>query len=98
MMNDVPNGIYWIAQVFYLPFHGLSNKSLYWFHLKVTLTILDINRDKLLACTEDGQAMQILSQYLEGIYNDEAVALSTEPRSAPKVSRMDNRFACEKVS
>jgi TBC1 domain family member 8/9 len=46
---------------------------------------LDINREKLLRCAEDGQAMQILSEYLEGIYNDEAVALSTEPRTAQKV-------------
>ncbi|KOB75668.1 TBC1 domain family member 9, partial [Operophtera brumata] len=43
---------------------------------QVTLTILDINRDKLLKCAEDGQAMQVLSDYLEGIYNEEAMALA----------------------
>ncbi|XP_061712072.1 TBC1 domain family member 9 isoform X1 [Cydia pomonella] len=51
---------------------------------QVTLKILDINRDKLLKCTEDGQAMQVLNDYLKGIYNDEAMALSTEPRTAEK--------------
>ncbi|XP_061383565.1 TBC1 domain family member 9 isoform X3 [Danaus plexippus] len=52
---------------------------------QVTLTILDINREKLLKCAEDGQAMQVFSEYLEGIYNEEAMALSTEPRTAEKV-------------
>ena len=56
-----------------------------WMIFQVTLTILDINREKLLKCVEDGQAMQVLSDYLEGIYNDEAMALSTEPRTAEKV-------------
>ncbi|KAI8435185.1 hypothetical protein MSG28_003542 [Choristoneura fumiferana] len=51
---------------------------------QVTLKILDINRDKLLKCCEDGQAMQVLNDYLKGIYNDEAIALSTEPRTAEK--------------
>ncbi|CAH0720664.1 unnamed protein product, partial [Brenthis ino] len=55
---------------------------------QVTLTILDINREKLLKCVEDGQAMQVLSDYLEGIYNDEAMALSTEPRTAEKTIKI----------
>ncbi|XP_013182367.1 PREDICTED: TBC1 domain family member 9B isoform X1 [Papilio xuthus] len=55
---------------------------------QVTLTILDINRDKLLKCAEDGQAMQVLSEYLEGIYNEEAMALSTEPRTADKTIKI----------
>ncbi|KAL4714146.1 hypothetical protein ACJJTC_008500 [Scirpophaga incertulas] len=55
---------------------------------QVTLTILDINREKLLNCNEDGQAMQVLGEYLEGIYNDEAVALSTEPRTAQKTIKI----------
>ncbi|XP_038215834.1 TBC1 domain family member 9 isoform X1 [Zerene cesonia] len=57
---------------------------------QVTLTILDVNKDKLLKCTEDGQAMQILSEYLEGIYNDEAMALSTEPRTAQKTIKIQD--------
>lgn len=52
---------------------------------QVTLTILDINRERLLKCTEDGEAMQVLNEYFEGVYNDEAMALSTEPRSPEKV-------------
>lgn len=58
------------------------------FSFKVTLTILDINSEKLLKCTEDGQAMQVLNDYLQGIYNDEAMALSTEPRTAEKVDML----------
>ncbi|KAI5638559.1 rab-GTPase-TBC domain-containing protein [Phthorimaea operculella] len=57
---------------------------------QVTLTILDINKDKLLKCTEDGQAMQVLNEYLEGIYNDEAMALSTEPRSADRTIKIQD--------
>ncbi|KAH9644075.1 hypothetical protein HF086_009788 [Spodoptera exigua] len=57
---------------------------------QVTLTILDINREKLLKCTEDGQAMQVLNDYLQGIYNEEAMALSTEPRTAEKMSSQRN--------
>ncbi|XP_072943418.1 TBC1 domain family member 9 [Epargyreus clarus] len=55
---------------------------------QVTLTILDINRDKLLKCSEDGQAMQVLNDYLEGIYNEEAMALSTEPRTAERTIKV----------
>ncbi|CAH0604555.1 unnamed protein product [Chrysodeixis includens] len=55
---------------------------------QVTLTILDINREKLLKCTEDGQAMQVLNDYLQGIYNEEAMALSTEPRTADKTIKI----------
>ncbi|XP_022819587.1 TBC1 domain family member 9 isoform X2 [Spodoptera litura] len=55
---------------------------------QVTLTILDINREKLLKCTEDGQAMQVLNDYLQGIYNEEAMALSTEPRTAEKTIKI----------
>ncbi|CAH2268889.1 TBC1 domain family member 9 isoform X2 [Pararge aegeria] len=55
---------------------------------QVTLTILDINREVLLNCAEDGQAMQVLNDYLAGIYNDEAMALSTEPRTADKTIKI----------
>ncbi|XP_034840730.1 TBC1 domain family member 9 isoform X2 [Maniola hyperantus] len=57
---------------------------------QVTLTILDINRDMLLNCEEDGQAMQVLNEYLAGIYNDEAMALSTEPRTAEKTIKIQD--------
>ncbi|KAJ8725513.1 hypothetical protein PYW08_003696 [Mythimna loreyi] len=55
---------------------------------QVTLTILDINREILLKCTEDGQAMQVLNDYLQGIYNEEAMALSTEARTAEKTIKI----------
>ncbi|XP_047510083.1 TBC1 domain family member 9 isoform X1 [Pieris napi] len=55
---------------------------------QVTLTILDVNKEKLLKSTEDGQAVQILTDYLEGIFNDEAMALSTEPRTAQKTIKI----------
>lgn len=52
---------------------------------QVALTILEWNKDKLIECLDDGEAMQILGLYLEGVYNDEAVAVTTEPRSPNKV-------------
>ncbi|XP_060800380.1 TBC1 domain family member 9 isoform X2 [Amyelois transitella] len=57
---------------------------------QVTLTILEKNREQLLKCTEDGQPMQILGDYLAGIYNDEAVALSTEPRTAKRTIKIQD--------
>ncbi|XP_050666505.1 TBC1 domain family member 9 isoform X2 [Leptidea sinapis] len=57
---------------------------------QVTLTILDINKENLLKSTEDGHATQVLTKYLDGIYNDEATALSTEPRAADKVTRIQD--------
>lgn len=57
---------------------------------QVALTILDRNSDKLIACHDDGEAMQILSKYLEGIYNDEAVATTTEPRTGQKTIRIQD--------
>ncbi|XP_055625548.1 TBC1 domain family member 9 [Toxorhynchites rutilus septentrionalis] len=37
----------------------------------IALKILEWNQDKLLNCNDDGEAMQLLSNYLMGIYNDE---------------------------
>ncbi|XP_058830924.1 TBC1 domain family member 9 [Topomyia yanbarensis] len=37
----------------------------------IALKILEWNQDKLLDCNDDGEAMQLLSNYLMGIYNDE---------------------------
>lgn len=51
----------------------------------MALTILEWNKDKLIECHDDGEAMQILGTYLEGVYNDEAVAVTTEPRTVNKV-------------
>ncbi|KAF5278381.1 hypothetical protein FQA39_LY05870 [Lamprigera yunnana] len=38
---------------------------------QIALMILDSNEDKLLKCGDEGEAMQLLSDYLMGIYNDE---------------------------
>ncbi|XP_055603497.1 TBC1 domain family member 9 [Uranotaenia lowii] len=37
----------------------------------IALKILEWNQEKLLNCNDDGEAMQLLSNYLMGIYNDE---------------------------
>ncbi|KAF2879783.1 hypothetical protein ILUMI_26388 [Ignelater luminosus] len=38
---------------------------------QIALMILDWNQEKLLKCQDEGEAMQLLSDYLMGIYNDE---------------------------
>ncbi|PSN53042.1 hypothetical protein C0J52_03961 [Blattella germanica] len=38
---------------------------------KVALTVLEANQEKLLVCRDDGEAMQLLADYLQGIYNEE---------------------------
>lgn len=35
------------------------------------MTVLEWNQDKLLNCRDDGEAMQLLTDYLGGVYNDE---------------------------
>lgn len=39
---------------------------------QVALTVLESNQDKLLACRDDGEAMQLLGDYLQGVFNEEA--------------------------
>ncbi|XP_017136755.1 TBC1 domain family member 9 isoform X1 [Drosophila miranda] len=47
----------------------------------VALQIIEWNRDKLLKCQDDGEAMLVLQNYLEGIYNpDYQVPPSTDKR------------------
>jgi ribosome biogenesis protein Tsr3 len=41
------------------------------FQLQLALTILENNQAALLECKDEGQAMQLLTQYLQGITNDE---------------------------
>ncbi|KAF5307076.1 hypothetical protein FQR65_LT07135 [Abscondita terminalis] len=38
---------------------------------QIALMILDWNEEKLLQCNDEGEAMQLLSEYLIGIFNDE---------------------------
>ncbi|KAH8339261.1 hypothetical protein KR074_009503, partial [Drosophila pseudoananassae] len=47
----------------------------------ISLKIIEWNRDKLLRCEDDGEAMLVLQHYLEGIYNPEyQVPPSTDKR------------------
>uniref|UniRef100_A0A023F161 Putative ypt/rab gtpase activating protein n=1 Tax=Triatoma infestans TaxID=30076 RepID=A0A023F161_TRIIF len=38
---------------------------------QVALTVLEANQDKLLNCSDDGEAMQVLTTYLSGVYNEQ---------------------------
>jgi hypothetical protein len=38
---------------------------------QLALTILESNQDALLACKDEGEAMQLLTHYLQGVTNDE---------------------------
>ncbi|XP_063922284.1 TBC1 domain family member 9 [Zophobas morio] len=38
---------------------------------QVALMLLEWNQEKLLACRDEGEAMQLLADYLMGVYNDE---------------------------
>ncbi|KAL2731408.1 TBC1 domain family member 9-like isoform X2 [Vespula squamosa] len=42
---------------------------------QIALTVLQWNQDKLLNCRDDGEAMQLLTDYLGGVYNDEGPIL-----------------------
>lgn len=56
---------------------------------QIALTVLEWNQDKLLNCRDDGEAMQLLTDYLGGVYNDEGPIFprpidSTSPNKARK--------------
>lgn len=55
---------------------------------QIALKILEWNQDKLLNCNDDGEAMQLLSTYLMGIYNEEPQQIKTfdKDRIQSKVS------------
>ncbi|KAI4479417.1 PREDICTED: TBC1 domain family member 9 isoform X1 [Polistes canadensis] len=42
---------------------------------QIALTVLQWNQDKLLNCRDDGEAMQLLTDYLGGVYNNEGPIL-----------------------
>lgn len=61
----------------------------------MALTILDANEEKLIKCQDDGEAIQLLVKYLQGVYNDETETLiSKEYESAVKVrfNILENTF------
>ncbi|CAK9821928.1 TBC1 domain family member 9 [Anthophora retusa] len=49
---------------------------------QIALTVLEWNQDKLLNCPDDGEAMQLLTDYLGGVYNDEGPLLPRPVDSA----------------
>ncbi|XP_017882346.1 TBC1 domain family member 9 [Ceratina calcarata] len=49
---------------------------------QIALTVLEWNQDKLLNCRDDGEAMQLLTDYLGGVYNDEGPILPRPVDSA----------------
>ncbi|KAJ8679994.1 hypothetical protein QAD02_015781 [Eretmocerus hayati] len=50
---------------------------------QVALTVLEWNQEKLMKCHDDGEAMQLLTDYLGGVYNDEGPVLPRPVDSAP---------------
>lgn len=50
---------------------------------QIALTVLEWNQDKLLNCRDDGEAMQLLTDYLGGVFNDEGPIF---PRPVDSVS------------
>ncbi|CAB0033563.1 unnamed protein product [Trichogramma brassicae] len=50
---------------------------------QVALTVLEWNQEKLLKCNDDGEAMQLLTDYLGGVYNDEGPVLPRPVDTAP---------------
>lgn len=55
--------------------------------------MLEWNHDKLLNCRDDGEAMQLLTDYLGGVFNDEGPVL---PR--PVDSTVPNRVRKQKIN
>lgn len=49
---------------------------------QIALMVLEWNQDKLLECRDDGEAMQLLTDYLGGVYNDEGPVLPRPVDSA----------------
>ncbi|XP_063983611.1 TBC1 domain family member 9B isoform X2 [Diachasmimorpha longicaudata] len=49
---------------------------------QIALTVLEWNQEKLLNCRDDGEAMQILTDYLGGVFNDEGPVLPRPVDSA----------------
>lgn len=68
------------AQVIFIVSVGQTDGGLHRLDYKlfilsqIALKILEWNQQKILACEDDGEAMQILTDYLNGIYNPEMPA------------------------
>ncbi|XP_058121840.1 TBC1 domain family member 9 [Anopheles ziemanni] len=51
----------------------------------IALKILEWNQEKLLNCNDDGEAMQLLSNFLSGIFNDEVQRIKIEDKEKQQV-------------
>ncbi|KAH1017221.1 TBC1 domain family member 9-like [Dendroctonus ponderosae] len=77
MMNMI--SLSWFLTIFLcvMPYESAVNVMDCFFYdgakviFQVALTLLEWNQDKLLQCKDEGEAMQLLSEYLMGIFNDE---------------------------
>ncbi|KAL1491524.1 hypothetical protein ABEB36_012108 [Hypothenemus hampei] len=77
MMNMI--SLSWFLTIFLcvMPYESAVNVMDCFFYdgakviFQVALMLLEWNQDKLLQCKDEGEAMQLLSEYLMGIFNDE---------------------------
>ncbi|XP_053672142.1 TBC1 domain family member 9 [Anopheles nili] len=51
----------------------------------IALKILEWNQEKLLNCNDDGEAMQLLSNFLMGIFNDEVQRIKIEDKEKQQI-------------
>lgn len=54
---------------------------------QVALAVLEANQERLLNCRDDGEAMQLLSDYLEGVYNEEIKDCALHNKDGEAVSK-----------
>ena len=54
---------------------------------QIALTVLEWNQEKLFKCRDDGEAMQLLTDYLGGVFNDEGAVLP-RPLDTPPPPRV----------
>lgn len=59
--------------------------------------MLEWNQEKLLKCNDDGEAMQLLTDYLGGVFNDEGPVLPRPVDSAPPSKVHDHDFTLCKI-
>lgn len=58
---------------------------------QVALTCLEVNKRKILKCADDGEAMQVLSNYFERVSNRDAPAVLSHTKHTKADSSVGNR-------
>lgn len=53
--------------------------------VQIALKILEWNQEKLLNCSDDGEAMQLLTTFLMGIFNDEVQRIIIEDKEKQQI-------------